>query len=209
MKIWLIQFFNSAITLIFMSILIFSAPTAQAVVWCHDFVIYTLTGQDIDKTPPATLRTLRTKPLESGFYSKKPNVWFNAGGCKSSAELDKQNFHGGTAALHLGNLSKRASNIYGTMTQEINVLKNKYYAITLWAKAENLGSNGALNIAVDPMWRIRPIALPAGIFGWTRFYKTFNSGDRDSIEFRIIFEDAGDVWLDDIRMEELPENYKE
>jgi hypothetical protein len=28
------------------------------------------------------------------------------------------------------------------------------------------------------------------------------------IEFRIIFEDIGEVWLDDIVLEELPEDYK-
>jgi ferric-dicitrate binding protein FerR (iron transport regulator) len=148
-------------------------------------------------------------PWESGFYTKKPVVWMNSGDCKSTADLDQKNFHSGTASLYLRNQSNRAPNIYGTMAQKIKVIKNRYYAITLWARGQNLASNGALNIAVDPMWRIRPIALPAGNFDWTRFYKTINSGDRDSIEFRIIFEDTGDVWLDDIMVEELPENYKE
>jgi hypothetical protein len=150
-----------------------------------------------------------TNPWESGFYTKKPVVWMNSGDCKSTADLDQKNFHNGTAALHLRNQSKRASNIYGTMAQKIKVNKNRYYAITLWARGQNLASNGALNIAVDPMWRIRPLGLPAGNFEWTRFYKTFNSGDRDTIEFRIIFEDIGEVWLDDIVVEELPEGYKE
>ncbi|RPI79255.1 MAG: hypothetical protein EHM45_03675, partial [Desulfobacteraceae bacterium] len=148
-------------------------------------------------------------PWESGFYSKKPMVWFNSGNCHSTADLDKQTVHGGNASLHLRNLSKRAPNIYGTMTQKIKVNKNRYYAMTLWARGQNLVSNGGLNIAVDAMWKIRPVALPAGNFNWTRFYKTFNSGDRDTIEFRIIFEDVGEVWLDDMAVEELPEDYKE
>ena len=150
-----------------------------------------------------------TNPWESGFYTKKPEIWMNSGDCKSKVDLDRKNFYSGTASLHLRNQSKRAPNIYGTMAQKIKVNKNRYYAITLWARGQNLASNGALNIAVDPMWRIRPIALPAGNFEWSHFYKTFNSGDRNSIEFRIIFEDTGDVWLDDIVVEKLPENYKE
>ncbi|RPI71986.1 MAG: hypothetical protein EHM45_22775, partial [Desulfobacteraceae bacterium] len=47
-----------SIFLIFIIISIFPIQPAQAIVWCHDFVIHTLTGQDIDKAPPETLRTL-------------------------------------------------------------------------------------------------------------------------------------------------------
>lgn len=149
-----------------------------------------------------------TRPWESGSFSKDGAVWFNSSGCRSAAVVDRQNVHSGTASLHLRNVSGRAPNIYGTMTQKIRVDRNRKYAISLWAKGENLASNGALNVAIDPTWRIRPLALPAGTFGWSRFSGTFNSQDRDLVEFRIIFEDTGDVWLDDLVVEELPENVR-
>jgi hypothetical protein len=148
------------------------------------------------------------KPWESGFFTKDGTVWFNSGACKSTAQVDRQNPHSGTASLHLRNASRREPNIYGTMTQKIKVVRNRKYAISLWAKGENLASNSALNVAIDPTWRIRPLALPAGTFGWSRFSGTFNSQDRDVVEFRIIFEDTGDVWLDDLVIEELSENMK-
>jgi hypothetical protein len=102
--------------------------------------------------------------------------------------------------------------IFGTVkcqdTRKIKVTRNRKYAISLWAKGENLASNGTLNVAIHPTWRIWPPALPAWTFGWSRFSGTFNSQDHHVVEFRIIFEDTGDVWLDDLVVEELPENVR-
>ena len=95
------------------------------------------------------------------------------------------------------------------MTQKIKVNRNRNYAISMWAKGQNIASNGALNVAIDPMWRIRPLAVTAGTYGWTRFSGAFNSGDRDTVEFRIIFEDMGDIRLDDLWVEELSDSMKD
>lgn len=146
------------------------------------------------------------KPWESGSFTRDGATWINNGSCRSTADVDSRNAHSGTASLHLRNASPRSPNVYGTMTQKVKVNRYRKYVISLWARGDRLASKGALNVAVDPMWRIRPLALPAGTFGWSRFSGTFNSQDRDVVDFRIIFEDTGDVWLDDLAVEELPAN---
>lgn len=75
----------------------------------------------------------------------------------------------------------------------------------MWARGRNLASRGAVNLAVDDAWQVRPIALPAGTYAWTRLSGTF-SLTVGQADVRIIAEDVGEAWLDEVRVTPLEEN---
>ena len=108
----------------------------------------------------------------------------------------------GLVSLHIINPSNRAPNVYGTTAQLIPITPNQPYRITLWAQGLKLASRGAVTIVVDDAWSVRPIALPAGTYSWTRLSGTFSLA-ADHASIRILSEDAGDAWLDDISITPL------
>ncbi len=71
------------------------------------------------------------------------------------------------------------------------------YRISLWARAERLASDGAVSIVVDEDWRVRPIRLPRGTYDWTEFTGEFSLPETTA-PLRILSEDAGEAWLDDV-----------
>jgi hypothetical protein len=153
------------------------------------------------------INLLRNGDFEAGFefwgkgqYGNN-GVWWNSGNCRSNAFAQKGSGRSGKAALYIGNPSPRGPHVFGTTVQQITILPGKQYRITLYAKGKGLASGGAVNIAVDPAWTIRPIHLPAGSFDWQRFEGTFKLPS-STAEFRIISEDIGEAWIDDIRISE-------
>ncbi len=139
------------------------------------------------------------KPWGLGQYAQEGKIWQNFSTCQSTAELDEAVKESGLVSLHIINPSARAANVYGTMVQRIPINKNTPYRVALWAKANDLASFGAVSIVVDEAWGIRPIVLPAGTYSWKEFSGVF-SLPKDYAEFRIISEDKGEVWIDDIRV---------
>jgi len=139
---------------------------------------------------------LRDGGFEQGFPDPF-TPWGNMGACWSTATLDLTTSHSGKASLHIVNSAARAPNDYGTTVQTIAIRPGQRYQITLWARGNMLASRGAINIAVDQAWKIRPLALPAGTFPWQKFIGTFTL-PTFSAGIRIISEDKGEAWLDDI-----------
>ncbi|MDQ7824070.1 MAG: hypothetical protein RDV48_14815 [Candidatus Eremiobacteraeota bacterium] len=74
----------------------------------------------------------------------------------------------------------------------------------MWAKGENLSSRGAVNIAVDEGWGVRPVVLPQGSSPWTLYRGTF-SLQQDYADVRILSEDCGEAWIDDITVTRVGE----
>ena len=141
-------------------------------------------------------------PWGSGQYSNGRSLWWNSGNCRSRVELDETDAMHGLVSLHIINPSKRAPNVYGTTAQLIHIVPNQPYRITLWAQGLKLASPGAVSIVVDDAWAVRPIALPAGTYAWMRLSAVF-SLPADHASIRILSEDAGDAWLDDISITPL------
>lgn len=135
-----------------------------------------------------------------GQYGDK-GVWWNSGNCRSNAFAQKGSGRDGNAALYIGNPTPRGPHAFGTTVQQIVIQPGKEYRISLYAKGKGLASGGAINISVDPAWTIRPIHLPAGSFDWRKFEGTFKLPS-STAEFRIISEDVGEAWIDDIRIME-------
>jgi len=137
------------------------------------------------------------------FSQKHPAWWWNENKCNSTAAQDAAGRKPGAKCLHVVNQTPRAPNLYGTTQQAIAVAAGQRYQITLWARAKGLASDGGVNVAVDEAWKVRPIQLPKGTYDWTRFTGTF-SLPANTVQLRILSEDVGEVWIDEIRIEPAP-----
>lgn len=127
-------------------------------------------------------------------------IWWNSGGASSTAgTVDLQGVAAQTG-LYIRNTSGRGPNVFGTTAQRIAVQQGQTYRISFLGMAQGLGSNGGVNIAIDPEWRIRPVSMPGGSYDWRRFEGTFVA-PANSIDLRIISEDSGEVWITDMSLE--------
>jgi len=138
-------------------------------------------------------------PWGTGLYSEGRPVWWNSQDCKSEVSLDESVAMEGLASLHIINDSTRAPQVYGTMAQRISIEPNRPYRITVWVRGLDVASAGAVSVVVDEAWQRRPIAAPAGSYAWTRLSGTF-SLPVDHADIRILAEDTGEVWLDDLQI---------
>jgi hypothetical protein len=134
-----------------------------------------------------------------GRYSENRAWWWNSLECLSVAEVSTEDRHTGKSSLHIVNLSARAPNVFGTTQQPIAIEPGRRYRVSVWAKAIQLQSRGALSIVVDPAWRVRPIQLPVGTYDWTRFEGEFSLDERTA-QLRILCDDLAEVWVDDIEI---------
>lgn len=100
-----------------------------------------------------------------------------------------------TTALQITNPSQREAYHYGTTAQRIQASPNQTYTVSLWAASSDTPSNGAVSIAVESSWGERPITLPGGSYGWTRYEGTFRTDSSGIIVLRILAEDVCTIWL--------------
>ena len=157
----------------------------------------TLAAQEIP-VPNGGFESGLAKPWGTGQLGGAPELWRNSAGCRSTAAGDPNSKHGGALSLHVVHASPRAPNVYGTTQQPVAVPAGRRIRITLFARARDLKSNGAVSIVVDPQWRTRPIQLPKGTYDWTRFTGEFTSPAAVA-DLRILSEDVGEAWIDDLR----------
>jgi hypothetical protein len=139
------------------------------------------------------------RPWGTGQFAQGRAVWWNNGGCQSQAEADGQSRHGEARSLHIVNRSPRGPHVYGTTQQSLAVEPGQRYRITVWARANQLSAHGAVSVIVDAAWKVRPIQLPAGTYDWRQFSGEFTLPSALA-DLRILSEDRGEVWLDDLQI---------
>ncbi|MDA1055233.1 MAG: hypothetical protein O3C40_32835 [Planctomycetota bacterium] len=136
-------------------------------------------------------------PWGADRYRPDLPIWWNSSNCGSTATMDRAIKRSGTASLHIVNLSPRAAHVYGTTQRPIPVEPGRKYRISLWAKARNLASRGGVSIVLDTSWKARPIELLPGTYDWTYYTREFDSS-ADTLPLRILSEDRGEVWIDEL-----------
>ncbi|MEX1232293.1 MAG: hypothetical protein WEB58_18755 [Planctomycetaceae bacterium] len=141
-------------------------------------------------------------PWGTGQHFHATTVWWNGSNCLASAEIDSEQTRSGKGAVHIVNRSRRAPNVYGTTQQAFPTRPGGKYRVTIWARASHLASPGGASVIVDEAWSLRPIQLPAGTYGWTKFQGDFTSTDGQT-QVRLLSEDQGEVWIDDISVQPL------
>jgi hypothetical protein len=129
-------------------------------------------------------------------------VWWNSHSAGSTAEIyylstDDYMYtqFGITTALQITNPSRRADYVYGTTAQRIQASPNQTYTVSLWAASSDTPNDNAVSIAVESSWGERPIRLPGGSYGWTRYEGTFRTDSSGIIMLRILTEDVCTIWL--------------
>lgn len=97
--------------------------------------------------------------------------------------------------------------MYGTACQAITgLIKNTKYMASFWVKAE-LANEKTLRVTMDFVEWSSNKELEEGTYDWREFRFIFDTKDSNYIEFRILSEEPGTVWIDDISINRLfPEN---
>jgi CHAT domain-containing protein/tetratricopeptide (TPR) repeat protein len=147
-------------------------------------------------------------PWGTGHYERTDGkfrfgLWWNSNNAKALMKIDRAEKHSGQKSLRITNYSPHAPHVFTTLSQRISDLEpNTVYRISLHAKAKEL-TRGAVVFSVDAAWAKRLLPLPPGTYDWRPFSAVVNIGHNDCIDFRIIHQNKGSVWLDDIVVEKV------
>jgi len=100
--------------------------------------------------------------------------------------------------LIIENRSPVAPHVYKTTAQRITGLKsNTDYILEYMAFVKN-GKSGVLFFTFDPAWSKRTYT-PMVYGKWEKHRYTYNTGNSTYADLRIITENTGEVWIDDIK----------
>jgi CHAT domain-containing protein/predicted negative regulator of RcsB-dependent stress response len=147
-------------------------------------------------------------PWGTGHYERADGrfgfgVWWNSMNARAFMKIDAAEKNSGQRSLRITNYSPAAPHVFTTLSQRITGLKpNTIYQISYYAKAQDLAP-GAMSFAIDAAWVKRLPSLPPGTYGWRAFSSTINIGHNDYIDFRILHQNTGTAWLDDIEIREI------
>jgi hypothetical protein len=112
-------------------------------------------------------------------------------------DIDSDIHKSGSKSFKITNNSPLEAHIYGSMSQRITgLMKNTDYIASFWVKTERAG-RGTFDITTDLEWLKRKY-IEAGTYDWKEFSQVFNTGDNTFVDFRIISEEPGTVWVDDM-----------
>jgi hypothetical protein len=107
----------------------------------------------------------------SGF--EQPDAgwgWQAFNGCRSSIRYETANSHSGRYCLVLTDETGYAPNVYGRLSQDVAVVPDTQYQLSVWARGEAVeGSPGPSHLSD---WNTYTLNLPSGTFGWQRVSTT-------------------------------------
>lgn len=129
----------------------------------------------------------------------KNGIWWESKNPHTTAKTVRLNGGNVPTALHISHKSPPMAHRYGTTAQRIRVTKGAKYRISFYAKTQNMASNGAITITIDPAWKIRPINMTKGTYEWRKFSGTFTAPN-NYVDLRIISQDAHSTLITDIQM---------
>ncbi|MDD2468980.1 MAG: hypothetical protein PHI97_33845 [Desulfobulbus sp.] len=136
----------------------------------------------------------------NGVQYGRNGIWWNSGNARTVAKVINQPSGYDGTGLYIRNDSGRSPHMYGTTAIRVSLTPGQRYRIRFLGAARNLASNGGVNIAVDPEWRIRPVSMSAGTYDPTPFEGTFTATNSFA-DIRIISEDRGEVVLSNFIVE--------
>ena len=112
-------------------------------------------------------------------------------------EVDAEVRRCGAKSFKIINNQPFVPNLYGSMSQRVTGLqRNTDYLASVWVKAERAGRR-TLEVTTDLGWKGR-MSIEPGTYGWRQYTHIFNTGDATFVDFRILSEDPGTVWIDDL-----------
>jgi len=133
------------------------------------------------------------KYFNTGNYEPRKQIFWGA--ASASATIDKLHKKRGRHSLKITNYSKPAPHVYRTMCQRIeNLAYNTNYYISFWVKAKNAKA-GCFAIIFDLPWK-KKVFAPEGTYDWKKVTYVYNTGQNNFIDFRLLTENTGTVWVD-------------
>ncbi|MGW5194333.1 glycosyl hydrolase [Kribbella sp. NPDC004138] len=106
----------------------------------------------------------------------------------------------GLASLRIDNATPKAPNVYGQINQSVTVQPSTVYTFSAWVKASNLSAAAGAFVPLDNAWTQRQI-FPGGTYDWQKLtWQYAIPAGQTSYTFRVISQDVGTVWLDDVSM---------
>jgi len=121
------------------------------------------------------------------------------GAADATATVVSDVVHSGGFALLIVNRSPSKAQVYRTMSQKVSVRGGVAHCLTFWAKTEN-ATAGILNFRLNDAWT-QSVVIGAGLPNWTFYQGQFVTED-GNIDLRIVSENVGTVWVDDIELRE-------
>ncbi len=122
-------------------------------------------------------------------------VWWARGAVRASGGRDSSTAKSGEFSLKIVNESSQAPGRYLTTSQRLGVERGERYIVSFWAKAAQ-ATPGAFEVVVDRAWKTR-LTIRPGTYDWEPFEMEFVP-DASVIELRLLSEDVGVVWIDDL-----------
>ncbi|WLE95302.1 MAG: CHAT domain-containing protein [Candidatus Electrothrix communis] len=147
-------------------------------------------------------------PWGTGHYERTDGkfqfgIWWNSKNAKAFMKIDTAEKYAGKRSLRITNYSPAEPHVFTTLSQRVSGLEpNTVYRISCSVKSRNYPKS-TLFFTVDPGWQKRDIRPRAGTYDWERLSKTVNIGHNNYIDLRIVLEDVGTLWLDEIVVEKV------
>ena len=148
---------------------------------------------------------LAEKPpgLQNGGFEEGAKSWGEGGLCSNSGMritvIDTQ-AHTGKRCLEICNELTRKPNQYVSVCQKIGgVQVGRRYTVRMWIRGKGAAAMCA-EWVTNPEW-LNANFLPPGTYDWTPYEFDFTA-DTNPVPLRLISENTGVVWIDDISVEE-------
>jgi hypothetical protein len=138
-------------------------------------------------------------PWGTGIYEPRASGEVFWGSADADAVVVSDSVHGGAYALRITNRSAQAANVYRTLAQKVAVTGGQQHCLTWWARTAN-ASNGILNFRLNDSWSL-VLSIAGGLPNYTQYAGTFIAED-SNVDLRILSENTGTVWIDDIELSE-------
>lgn len=139
----------------------------------------------------------------SGRLSGKDAFWARLFDVDITGEIDSRVKQTGLKSFKIVNKTPLRPHSYRTMSQRIDGLKpDTRYRISFWVKAESAKA-GTLKIVTDFAWSYGR-GIDPGTYEWREHILDFRTKPGETlIDLRIISEDSGTVWIDEIELREF------
>ena len=156
------------------------------------------------RVPPASaLREL--SPVQDGGFEQGAGpgpgpawTWSVPGDTRPTAVRDEAVKHSGRRSLRVTNGGGSAPQVYGLLEQEVPVVPETTYLLSVWVKGEQVGDD---NHFAD--WDHYWVDIPAGSYDWQRLQKRLRTGaGQRQLKVRLeLSTRIGALWVDDLRLE--------
>ena len=136
-------------------------------------------------------------PIYNPSFDQNADGWsWNANnGVKASIRAETNNPHTGEKCLVFTNETPTTPNVYGRLAQNVQVLPDMEYELSVWVRAQDVTSGSHFTD-----WGTYGLDIPAGTYGWKKISSTFKTKpNQNSVQLGLnINNTCKELAIDDI-----------